>query len=102
MRISCSQLAELKRSEPDSAADRYAFQHLAACKRHRSQRDSAPISSSLESTEAGEMGVADLVGQDGNNRIAADFGASPNDFAVRIGHNPASGRPRRANQCCLG
>jgi len=43
-------------------------------------------------TEAGQMGVADLVGQDGNNRIAADIGTSPNDFAVRIEHNSVCGR----------
>jgi hypothetical protein len=43
-------------------------------------------------TEAGEMGVPHLVGQDGNNRIAADIGASPSDFAVRIEHNAVSGR----------
>ena len=48
-------------------------------------------------TEAGEMGVADLFGQDGNNRIAADIGASPNDFAVRIEHNPVSGRAARTS-----
>src|SRR3954465_12373519 len=38
------------------------------------------------------MGIADLLGQYDDNRIAANIAAAPDDFAVRIEHNSIGSR----------